>query len=104
MVKVNSSRAAVFDASGEGGQQYVILALDVRSYVGEHAGEPMTDPDFEFMKEYGNRKGFSETLACTSASPTGPGLRPVRHLLRRDSGREGRRPVVELPALPAPVP
>jgi len=66
-VKVDSSSAAVFDATGEGGRIYLVQSLEVRVYEGEHAVEPIVEPDFEFLKEYGNRNGLPARLECTGS-------------------------------------
>ena len=65
ILRNSTSSSARFDASGEGGRAYELQSVDIRQYTGDVATEPSTPPDFEFVKEYGNRNGYSSSLPCS---------------------------------------
>ncbi len=60
-----TSASARFDASGEGGRAYELEFVDIRQYAGDVAPEPSTAPGFEFVKQYGNRNGYSSSMPCS---------------------------------------
>ena len=65
ILRNSTSASARFDASGEGGRAYELQSVDLRQYAGDVATEPSIPPDFEFVKEYGNRNGYSSSLPCS---------------------------------------
>jgi len=65
LLRNSTSASARFDASGEGGRAYELESVDIRQYAGDVVAEPGTPRDFEFVKEYGHRDGFSSSLPCS---------------------------------------